>query len=1236
MSIELDTLELEISSNADKASTDINKLTSSLQKLKSATQGDMGLADLSNKLKAISGAVDALRVNTNKISSLKTSFGGMTFGKNDLASVANRLTKLNMAMRELEVDDNKLSSLQTSLSRLTEIQKASGLNSVINSLRKLDSVSKELANTDLDAFEVQIARVAKAMKPLADEMQKVSAGFAAFPIRIQKALAAANQVPGRSMQIANGLTGSFAKLTILGYSLDRISDKMSDWVTSSNEYIENFNLFSVTMGKAADSAYRYAKMVNGAFGIDASAWMRYQGMFKQITSGFGVIEDKANLMSKNLAQLGYDISSFYNLPIEDAMQKLESGVAGEIEPLRRLGYAIDVATLKQVALEHGITASVDSMSQAEKSQLRYLAIMEQSTNAMGDLARTTSAPTNALRMLNQQVTQLERALGNIALPLLMKILPYMQAFVELLTEAAQKIAGLVGFEMPKIDYSGMDKNIGSIGDVAEDSAEQVKELKKALLGIDELNILSDNKNSLSNLNGADRIDVNLPEYDFIGDTTRNQIDEIKKKMSGLLDVALAIGAAMLAWKISSSFVTGFTGVANLIKDTARLIKDFKIPISLTLMVGGFTLQFLSAAKIGRGDGELMDYVKSAIGAGLGIAASLLAFSGGPAGWIVGITAALLIQFAGVAFGESQRLQAMVEEAFFSFNEGAITITDFAQKYVGLFDAITKANEKVAESGNVVLEANEKIVSVRDSFQTVVSAVEYGAYTIAEKKDEIVTLFNELADGIELALSGAYDTIVSALVSPLGDSLGLAKEETQQYLSTLLGVKTEALDTVKQLKADMSSLEAQYNSGTVSQEQFLSRTIEIWTELSKYSKDGSNEIQLAFSGIDNALYRINWQSAGAANDAFGVIASAASTARDSVDGAVRGINESFDTYVAAALASGNAAAAQELEQLRTTMITAYQGQYAEINAMVTEATNIMQGSLIAGLRSSVEAAQKDWEEMGFFKKLFLYHNDEAEYMQAALKSQAKNVVKTLGSEMQSAFESEGFSGDWFTDKMVNQIITDMNSFMKVGIDMNEDAFKEHLQQSIDNVLAQISVNTQTNANEVGKQLSNGVAAGVEAGNESLRSRLSSWADGLLSAVKSKLGIHSPSRLFRDEVGLNIGFGVAAGIENSSASVLSAASTLMDDAKSAMRENTAMLQAQVSGTMTAAYSPPDLEASMEQSNNGVINAVMAIGQMIVKAINDQENTIQLDGKTVSRALYKYNREVAREKGTSLVRG
>lgn len=205
-------------------------------------------------------------------------------------------------------------------------------------------------------------------------------------------------------------------------------------------------------------------------------------------------------MSQGLTQIAYDISSFFNISVQDALLKVQSGISGELEPLRRLGYALDVATLGHVALEHGITQSVNTMTQAQKAQLRYTAIMEQSGNVMGDMSRTILTPANAMRILEQQVVQLRRALGNLLIPILMKVIPYVMAFVKALTSAISVLATFFGWELPKIDYSGvqgMGASVDALADSADDAkgklggaADAAKKLKNATLGFDELNVIS--------------------------------------------------------------------------------------------------------------------------------------------------------------------------------------------------------------------------------------------------------------------------------------------------------------------------------------------------------------------------------------------------------------------------------------------------------------------------------------------------------------------------------------------------------------------------------------------------------------------------------------------------------------------------------------------------------------------------------------------------------------------------
>lgn len=560
MAVDIDSLQIEIEATSSDAAAKIDALATALTNLKTAAKGGAGLTTVSKQMQALANA--AKLINSSSINTVK------------------------------------LKEMTSALNGLSSIQKSSGLSSTINALKKLPQISESLEKADLGKFAVQMNQVADAMRPLATEMQKVSSGFSAFPIRIQKiiqsntGLAASNNKAAKSFGVlGTGISSAQAKFGIYSVVFRQIARTASDWVKESNDYVENLNLFTVAMGDATESALEYAEAVKEAVGIDPSEWIRNQGVFKQITGGFGVMEEKANLMSKNLTQLGYDISSFYNISIEEAMEKLQSGIAGEIEPLRRLGYAIDVATLQEVAYAHGIEQSVNTMNQAQKSQLRYLAIMEQSGNVMGDMARTVQTPANALRILNQQITQLTRALGNLLIPFLQQIIPYVQAFVEVITDAIQALALLVGFELPEIDYSGLDGVTSGATD-AEDAIEgatgAAKEMKKALLGIDELTILEPTASGGGGGSGGGiggDLGLDLPEYDFLNGLT-DQTNELKEAVKDLLyNYVIPAGTAFAAWKVA----TGLLQSIEKVKAALAGLKGVSLLLNIEFKALGLTM-----------------------------------------------------------------------------------------------------------------------------------------------------------------------------------------------------------------------------------------------------------------------------------------------------------------------------------------------------------------------------------------------------------------------------------------------------------------------------------------------------------------------------------------------------------------------------------------------------------------------------------------------------------------------
>jgi phage-related protein len=437
-------------------------------------------------------------------------------------------------------------------------------------------------------------------------------------------LSAVTTEMGKLQNISIGLSSStkstgasFGKLatsvTAAWIAMKKGSQMIASWIKESNEYVENLNLFTVSMGEYAKEAQEYAENVGEVLGLDPSTWMRNQGVFMTLATGFGVAGDRAATMSQQMTQLGYDLSSFFNIPVEEAMQKLKSGFAGELEPLRNLGYDLSQAKLEAIALSLGIDKSVSSMTQAEKAQLRYYAIMTQVTTAQGDMARTLDAPANQLRILQAQVTQAARALGNVFIPMLNAVLPYLIAAAKVVRLLANAIASLAGFSMPEIDYSSLgdvSAGAGAIGDGFEKAAGGAAKLNKTLLGIDELNVMSDSSGGGGGAGvggGGGAFDFELPTYDFIGDAVSGRVNEIVEKMkewlgitgdidswSDLFDTRLGtivktvgiIGAGFAAWKLANGFLSGVGLVKSILANPVQ-----SVAIGITLTILGFTLAF---------------------------------------------------------------------------------------------------------------------------------------------------------------------------------------------------------------------------------------------------------------------------------------------------------------------------------------------------------------------------------------------------------------------------------------------------------------------------------------------------------------------------------------------------------------------------------------------------------------------------------------------------------------------
>lgn len=440
-----------------------------------------------------------------------------------------------------------------------------------------------MSESTIDRLGIEVSSNASAavsgIDKLSSSLSRLSSAARGSSSGLSGSSSQISNVGSAASRAATSFTDLWAKLHLAKSAFNTVLGALSSVISRSNEYVEDLNLFTASMGDGAAAAQNYAEKVSEIMGIDPADWLRNQGIFNTIIEGFGVASDKAQIMSKNLTQLGYDISSYANIPVENAMQKLSSGISGELEPLRRLGYDLSVARLQQEAYNLGINKSVSSMTQAEKSQLRYYAIMTQVTVAQGDMARTINAPANQLRVLRAQLIMCARAIGNIFIPALNAILPVAIAVVKGIRMIANAIGSLVGFKLPKVDYSSITKGSSSMGTLANNAgnaadnigsantgvgkvnsglgktnknlnkvAKTTKQIKLDLLSIDELHVLSrpdeDTANSAGSTGGdggtgggsgggsgvpgvgGDDADFPIPTYDFLGKALESRADKI--------------------------------------------------------------------------------------------------------------------------------------------------------------------------------------------------------------------------------------------------------------------------------------------------------------------------------------------------------------------------------------------------------------------------------------------------------------------------------------------------------------------------------------------------------------------------------------------------------------------------------------------------------------------------------------------------------------------------------------
>lgn len=528
-------LQIEINAKAQNANDAIDRLVGKLDRLTTSLSRVNGtnLNGLANGVQRLGNAMQVMNtiktadftrlatnltklgtVNVSSLNSAASSMSHLTRAFNSLGTVSANAQAVGEMAKNIAKLGNK--SVQTAITNIPQL--AIALKNLMATLSKAPRVSQN------------VIQMTNALANLASQGSKVGTASNSIVRGLNRTSASANT----ARKSFGGLASAIGKFYAKYFMVIRGLKGLWSSIESTADYIEAYNYFNVALGKIGsdwshqfekygyDNAESYAESFStrlseslgklsglqvsiGAdgqglltesgmknLGLNIQEITQYASQLASVTNSVGQTGEVSLSVASSFTKLAGDISSLFNVDYSSVSKNLQSGLIGQSRALYKYGIDITNATLQTYAYELGLEKAVSEMTQAEKMQLRMIAILDQSKVAWGDLANTINSPSNMIRQFKNNLKETGMVLGQLFIPLLQKVMPIINGVTIAIKRLFVNIAGFLGV---KIDfdafgqgYSDMEDDIDGVTGSLEDATAAAKELKTTTLGIDELNI----------------------------------------------------------------------------------------------------------------------------------------------------------------------------------------------------------------------------------------------------------------------------------------------------------------------------------------------------------------------------------------------------------------------------------------------------------------------------------------------------------------------------------------------------------------------------------------------------------------------------------------------------------------------------------------------------------------------------------------------------------------------------
>lgn len=533
---DIDSLQIKIKADANNASNALDKLANSLTNFQKSLSIDTSkLTSISNSIQSIANAASSMNASGIKnISTLTNSINRM--GKIDtsgLSRISSALKTFSADMAGTKVDGvGDIASIASSISRLGGVASGRAITNIPLLAKNLKQLFTTLST--VPNVSENIIRMTNALAGLAST--GAASGRAANSLG--RNLNTYTVSARRATKSTFSLAAAFGRFYATYFLVIRGIKSLWKSIEGTTDYIEAFNYYTVAFNKvgkewgkdfekfgydnAEDYAQSFGNRVNELLGkmsglkVDVDSGLisesgmknlglnlqeitQYASQLASITNSLGQTGEVTTAISKSMTILAGDISSLFNVDFSTVATNLQSGLIGQSRALYKYGIDITNATLQTYAYKYGIEKAVSEMSQAEKQQLRLLAILDQSKVSWGDLANTINSPSNMIRQFTNNVKEAGMVLGQLFIPVLQKVLPVINGVVIAIKRLLVSVANLLGI---KIDFSSFGQGVSGYNEELEGTADALDKVgtsaKNAQSGIrafDKLKVISMPKSS---------------------------------------------------------------------------------------------------------------------------------------------------------------------------------------------------------------------------------------------------------------------------------------------------------------------------------------------------------------------------------------------------------------------------------------------------------------------------------------------------------------------------------------------------------------------------------------------------------------------------------------------------------------------------------------------------------------------------------------------------------------------